>query len=215
MMQNLTLNTGRQAPRAGSRRRWAPSRVAVRALALSLVFLGLLGAGTTGQELPPDEQYSLLTKILTYDRALKARAGDVIVVGILYQSDFAESRRTKDELVRAIEKSPVERVRGLPIRYVPIDARGTGLSPDELHRLGVTVLYLTPLRDIPIEGIAELCRTSRVPSMTGVYDHVEAGIAVGILHDGSNRVFRVNLAEAKLQGADFSSQFLKLAQVER
>jgi hypothetical protein len=215
MMRKRTLKTERQAPQAGSRRRWTPSRVYARGIALSLLFLGLLGAGTTGQDLPPDVQYSFMTKILTYDRALKARAGDTITVGIVYQSNFAASRSTKDELVLAIEKSPVERIRGLPIAYVTIDASRGRLSADELARLGVTVLYVTPLSGIETESIAEICRASRVPSMTGVSEQVDAGVAVGILHDGSNRVFRVNLSEAKRQGADFSSQFLKLARIER
>lgn len=215
MAKRRTLNTDERARMAAWNQRSLVSWTSVRALALPLVFLGLVAAGFASQDLPVEKQYSLLTTILTYDRALKERAGNVIVIGILYESEFERSRSTKDEFVKAIDKSPIERVRGLPISYVEIDASMVPLSAAELARLNLTVLYVAPLGSVDVATVARVCRASRVPSMTGVSEYADAGVAVGILHNGLERVFRVNLTEAKEQGADFSSQFLKLAQVRR
>ena len=164
---------------------------------------------------PLDRQFSFLDRVLTYDRNMKARAGDEIVIGILYQEGVPASLRAKNEFARAIEKSSIKRIRGLTLRYVPV-AIDAGLpSGDELRGHGMTVLYVAPLRGVDIGSLADLCSANGITSATGVEEYVEAGLAIGLVPNGSRPPVLINLPAAAEQGADFSSQLLKLARVLR
>lgn len=187
-----------------------------RLIALPLLFLGLLGTAF-GQKVPVPvkQQYSLLTKILTFDRTLKERASDSIVIAILYQVQYDASRQVKTSFVEAIESSPVERVRGLPINFISFDVSYGLPSAEELVDRDVTVLYVAPLRGVKLSEITELARASQATTVTGVADYVDAGLAFGILTDGAKPIIHVNLTAAKEEGANFSSQLLKLAKVTR
>ncbi len=164
---------------------------------------------------PTDRQFSFLARVLTYDRNLKARAGNEIVIGVLYQASYSESRTTMEEFTRAVDHSSIQRIRGLTVSYVPLDISSGLPAAGELAQHGVSVLYVTPLNGVDITSIVQLCRDNGITGATGVYEYVEAGLAIGLVPNGSRPPVLINLPAAAEQGADFSSQLLKLAQVLR
>ncbi len=215
-MSELTTRFRASDPDRRTTRRGAPRR-ALLGIGTGLALLATLSVPAAAQQVstPLDEQYSMLARILTYDRNLKVRAGDTLVVGILYQGWFAPSIDARNQLGLAIDKSPFKRIRGLPIRYVSIDIGDFVPSTTDLVSSGVDVLYIAPLSGVDIQAITAACRDSQVTSVTGVSEYIEQGVAVGITAGAERPTITVHLPAAKQEGADFSSQLLKLAQVVR
>ncbi len=180
--------------------------------ALLLIAIGVLSAQAYAPA-KADQQFAYIAKVLTFDRNLKVRAGDGIVIGILYQDGHKRSRLAMEQLERSIDQSPLRRIRGLPFRYVPIRMVNGKVSAIELTRHSVDVLYVTPLSGVDIRGVAETCREFGVTSWTGVSSYVEAGLAVAVVESGGKPQVVVNLPAARAEGANFSSQLLKLARV--
>ena len=162
---------------------------------------------------PVDVQATLLLKTLTFDRNLKARVGQELVIGVLYQRMFKTSNNIKDDWLRAISEAKVPTMIGLPYRSVAIDAHNDDQLLAELVAQGVDVLYLTPLRAVDLKGITGICRDRQILTLTGVPEYVDSGIAVGIGIKGERPQIIINLNAARTAGADFSSQLLKLAKV--
>jgi hypothetical protein len=174
--------------------------------------LGADGKGNRDEmELPVATQIPLLLKVLAFDRQLLASEHSEIVVGIVFQSGNRESSTAKTEAIRVIEESRLA-VAGRPVRAVAID-----LDREELETAMVAkhlcALYVTPLRAIDIADIAAAAQASKVRTLTGVPRYVARGIGVGVRLIGDRPKLMVNVTAARLEGADFSAELLKLAQV--
>jgi len=164
-------------------------------------------------EVPANVQFALLQKILAFDRNLKERAGDEIVIGILYQSNFRSSLNFKDELAAVIKKSTVEQLLNLPIRYVAIEVVGNINLGEQAVKHNVDIFYVAPLRAVEMKTITAVSRARKILTFTGVPAYVEIGISVGIGIKGDNPRIIVNLPAAKAEGAEFNAQLLKLAKI--
>ena len=188
-----------------------------RAIVGVLAVCGLAAAALQDQpRVPCDIQFDLAVKILTFDRNLKARVGDELVFGILYQEDFPASPRVQDrngtgghihfDQDRRAGADPVGGDRPRPVR--PLGGRVE--RGRRRHRLpgAVAGLLLRPGHR-PLPGIenddhrepARITRRAERPS-------------------GSNRRATVphiliNLKAARAEGADFNSRLLGLAKVFR
>lgn len=161
---------------------------------------------------PMDVQFALFFKILTFDRNLKARVGDELVIGLVYQGGFRTSLNAKDEAVKVISKSSKDKIKDISIRQVSINIDDTDLA-GAVSKRKVDVLYITPLRAVGIDTITDISRAKRITTLTGVPEYVESGLALGIGTKGEKPLIIINLPAAKAEGADFSSQLLKLAKV--
>jgi hypothetical protein len=157
-------------------------------------------------------QYKLYLRILTFDRALKERVGDELVIGILTENFTRESRDTRDEMIKAISSGPKD-LEGIPIRWTAIDLLKDRDLGESLARESVDVLYVTPIRIFSIGSIAEVCRKIGISTFTGVPAFVEGGIAVSFSIKGRSAEIIINLRSAKAEGSDFSSRLLDLATV--
>jgi hypothetical protein len=181
-------------------------------LIIFIIILGFTILWAEEMPVPVDLQYSLLMKILTFDRNLKARVGEEIVVGIVYQKNFRESINTRDEFTKAMDESPIKKIEDIPIRQVPVNLDNIDLD-SAVSQMKIDILYITPLRAVKIEDIAKVSQTKQLTTLTGVPDYVESGLAVGIGTKGDKPLIIINLSAAKKEGADFSSQLLRLAKI--
>lgn len=155
----------------------------------------------------------ILLKVLSFDRQLRARAPQEVVVGVVYQSGSHASVVTKDEAMQAF-RSASTLVGDLPMRAVAIDLdRGT--LADALDARKLTHLYLTPLRATDVHALALLSREAHVTTMTGVARYVDDGIGLGVGLRGGRLRILVNLEACRIEGADLSAEVLKLAEVIR
>lgn len=195
-------------------KRHTESHIAMRVMGLTSTLLFFWTAISSAEEMPvPMEmQFPLFLKILTFDRNLRERAGNEIVIGIVYQSKFRTSLEIKDALVEVMDKSSIKKIEEIPVRCVAIDVDNTNLG-DAISKSKVNVLYITPLRALELKRIIRVSRAQKLTTLTGVPDYVGSGLAVGIGVKGKNPRIIINLPAARAEGSNFSSQLLRLAKV--
>jgi len=186
--------------------------IRVICLICTLIFLWTATSYAQKMAIPIEVQYPLFLKILTFDRNLEERVGDEIVIGIAYQMMFKGSLKAKEELEKTIKKSPIKEIQDIPIRQVSINMDKNNLE-SIISKNEVDILYIAPMRALDMGKITKLSRTKKILTLTGVPDYVESGITVGLSTKGGKPLIMVNLASAKAEGSDFSSQLLKLAKV--
>ena len=187
----------------------------IKRICLVIILTILYTAVPWAQDMPVPVklQFSLLLKILTFDRNLKERVGDEITIGIIYQKRFRRSLKVKEELVTVMNESSIKKIEGIPFRCVSIDiSRETDLAK-AVSKNEIDILYITPLRALGIEAITSISRVEKIVTLTGVPGYVTSGLAVGIGIKSEKPLIIINLTAAKAEGADFSSQLLKLARV--
>ncbi len=164
-------------------------------------------------EIPVKNQFSLFAKILTYDRNFKNRSSKQIVLGIIYQRTFRSSSAAKDEIISILE-APEGNVLGeIPLRYELIDVSTVIDLRESIDRLNINIIYVTPLRAFSLDRISEITQSKKILTLTGVSQYAEEGLAVSIGIKNDRPQIIINLSSAKAEGADFSSNFLKLTRV--
>lgn len=168
-----------------------------------------------GQEIeaPINVQYALLHKILAFDRNLKTRVGEELVIGIIYQSTFRSSLIFKDELAAVIEKSQAEKLVDIPVRFVTVELADHLNLAESANKNKIDVFYVAPLRAVEIKTMTAVSQSQKILTFTGVPAYVDAGVAVGVGSKGETPRIIINLPAAKAEGVEFSSQLLKLAKV--
>jgi hypothetical protein len=182
-------------------------RVALGAL-LAFGAHGTLGAQE--MEVPVAVQLPLFLKVMSFDRQLRARAAGTLVVAFAYQGGFRASVDAKEQAWRATIAVPD--VDGIPVTLVPIDLDKEELAAS-LARSKATLVYIAPMRDIDVKDLTAVTRTRHVTTLSGVVRYVELGVAVGVRLRGERPRIVVNLAAARLEGAEFAAELLRLAEV--
>jgi len=183
--------------------------------ALALLVLGLAGGRALAQDaaLPAGLQVSLLADVLSYDRNLRGRAGTELVVGVLYQRRFRPALDLQLELLEAAARQPATAVAGLPWRWVAVEIEGGEELAAALERLQVDMVYVTPLRALPLAAVTDATRRRQATTVTAVPEYVAAGVAVGFGLRGDRPQILVNRAAAAAEGSDLGSQLLRPAKV--
>ena len=163
--------------------------------------------------MPADVQVPVLLKVLTFDRRIADARGENLVVGVVYQSGFRLSSTVKDRVMDALSHVGSGGPANRPVKPFAIDADGSQNIEDALTRLGIKVLYVTPLRAFDLPGLVATTRRTKTLTLTGVPDYVEAGLSIGIdLRQDRPRIL-VNLQAARAEGADLAAPLLDLATV--
>jgi hypothetical protein len=184
-------------------------------LALLLTHLLLVGraSGAPAQEMdvPASVQIPLLYKILSFDRNFAARAGDDIVIAVLYQNGFRASSVAREQVEDALghTASPFGARR---IRWVAIELESGDLGA-QLRQHEADVVYVTPLRGTGLTGIIDVARRGRLMTFTGVPPYVERGLSVGVGIEQERPMILINLVAARAEGADYTSQLLRVSRV--
>ena len=184
----------------------------VRRLVLGtlLVFSASTAVGAQEMEVPVAIQLPLFLKVVSFDRQLRTRSAGALVIAFAYQGGFRASSDTKEQAWRAA--STVHEIDGLPVTLVAIDLDKEELSA-ALVRSKATLLYLSPMRGVDVKELMAITRANQVTTLTGVVRYVELGCAVGVRLRGDRPRIVVNLAAARLEGAEFAAELLRLAEV--
>lgn len=170
-------------------------------------------AGAQQMAVPVEKQLDYFLKVLEFDRMLPRHPVDELTIAVLYQEAFQPSVETRDDFIRACRAHNALQVSGLPLRVIYIGWQGLSDLDTRFARLEIAALYVTPLRGVPIGQIRQLCRIHQVTTLTGVPDYVHAGLSVGVGMALERPKVLINLATARAEGADFSSQLLRLSAV--
>lgn len=159
-------------------------------------------------DVPVQMQVALFLKVLTFDRNLVVSAGSEIVVGVVFQSGYRSSVNAKNIAMTALQVTVGQR----KIRAIAIDLDRETLIM-ALPRYRPSVLYVAPLRAVEIADLAITARNANVTTVTGVAQYIALGLAVSVRLQGERPKLVINAEAAKAEGADFSAELLKLAQI--
>jgi hypothetical protein len=182
-------------------------------LVLALAATGHPTASGQSVPVPAELQYTLIAKVLTFDRNLSDRSGAEIVMGIVYQPTFPASDGVRREIAEAAGRSVVRSIEGIRVRVVEIPLRNPAELAGALQQAGVNLLYVTPLRAVDLARVLAAAREAGALTVTGVPEYVSAGVSLGLGLDAGRPRILVNLSSARREGADLSSNLLMLADV--
>ena len=184
-----------------------------------LAFASILSLAATGVDNIPriacDIQFDLTLKILTFDRNLRLRVGEELIIGIVYDNDSPASAQVKMEMERAIEDSAFKSVDRIPIRKMVLDISRSGNWTADLAKSGVDLVYLTPLREQALIRMLGICRKMKLMTVASLPEYPARGATIGFEPPGGKPVIIINLRAAGAEGADFSSRLLSMAKVIR
>jgi hypothetical protein len=183
---------------------------------LSIAIVAVLlffGARPAAAEVPASLQAAILVKMLAYDRALKARAGESVGIGILYKDGDDASARMKEELLRAFAAVSSRPIQGLPVQTGDHAYRDAEHLTKWLASSGIDLVYVTTGLSKEREAIRKACLEARVLTAGVERPEVEAGLAVAVVTKGEAPHIVVNIAAAHAVGADLDPKLLALSDV--
>jgi hypothetical protein len=188
-----------------------------RAFALALVAGALLTArtGRAQTELPPDRQAVILVRSLAYDNNLKARAGDAVVVAVLFRPGNAASESAGEAMARAFRGLENVKIQELPFRAVALAYPGKGGLKSAVQSQGIDALYVCAGLEGDLGGIREFSRREHVLTMGARDEFVQSGLSLGVFSVDGKPTITVNLPASREEGAAFGSELLRLARVVR
>lgn len=180
-----------------------------------LLALLLLPAAARAEQLPVpiDVQYQLLTKIMSFDRNFGRRITNEVVIGVLYQRSSPESRAVMAEWISVVNRISAPNFQGVRARTVPIEWTDEKTLRAALERESINILYVSPVDETLIAAVVSLCQERRVTTVSGVPDYVIKGIALGFDLREDKAEILINLKSARAEGANFSSNLLRLVRV--
>jgi hypothetical protein len=156
---------------------------------------------------------TVLLRALSYDRNLKERAGSSVVAAVVFRP--TGSRDKSNAVVDAFSKLEKVKVQSLPFRVLAVPYQDPATLRATLVKEGVDLVYVSPGLTAEIPAISTLTRDLDVLTAGSQRGDIVEGLALGVFERSNKRVILVNLAASKAEGASFSAQFLRLAEVIR
>lgn len=178
----------------------------------------LLGAHALAQEkavVPADLQAAIMARALSYDRALKARAGRAVVIGVLAKSGDSASLAAQERMLQALGAVEPRTVHGLPLQAVGAAFQDRTTLLAWIDKEGIDALYLAPGLTGELAAIQSVCQERKLASLSSSRSFVEKGIAVAVVAKGASAGLLVNLSAATASGMDLDPKLLQLSEVRR
>jgi hypothetical protein len=180
-----------------------------------LVVVCLLPRSSRADQVTPDKQAVILARALAYDDNLRARAGDALVVAVLFKPGAGGSESTADIMVRAFKALEGVKVQNLPLRVVKLAYSGKDALHAAVSSQGIDAIYVCPGLEPDQGGIREESRRDHVLTIAAREEQLTAGLSLGVFIFDGKTTITVNLPSSKEEGAAFSSELLRLARVIR
>lgn len=124
-----------------------------------------------------------------------------------------ESLAVQEEFSRALEGLAGQTIAGRSFRAVSINWANDVKIAALLSREKIDILYVAPLRSVSISDISATAQTLGIRTWSSVPAYVDKGLALGVGIREDRPLILVNRTAARAEGADLSSQLLKLARV--
>jgi len=162
---------------------------------------------------PIDVQFPIFFKIFSYDKNLTQKVKDHFDLLIVYQRKFRTSLNIKNSAQSVLEGKSFKYFNSSPVIIKSISIESASELDEYLAKNHIDCIYIAPLRAIHISEITSITRKRKILSTTGVVEYVEQGVSVGLAIKSEKPQILINLPASKAEGADFSSQLLKLAKI--
>lgn len=152
---------------------------------------------------------AILTRALAYDRDLKARAGDLVTIAVVYKPGSPDA----DRVVSTFKEIERLTLQGLPVRVVSVPVSADLAS--KLRSEKASAAYLVDGLDDSLDTVLGVSRQNKVVTMTTRESYVQRGASVAVVMAGGRSKLVVNLKASRAEGAKFSSDLLAVATVLR
>jgi hypothetical protein len=159
---------------------------------------------------PPERMAQLLARSIGYDKNLKARAGDSLVIGLVHAAANAASTAHCAAMQKAFSALKGVRVQGVPIDVVAFPFAKT--FAEDLKSRAVDVVYVCPAV-APIAEITAQTRRAKILSVAADEKDVGRGLTLGAAQDGAKITLVINQTSAKAEGVEFAEQLLSVAKI--
>jgi hypothetical protein len=156
---------------------------------------------------PLSRQVMILTKVLSYAKKISSDSGDLLFGIVGDKNDFV-SKTLQKTMFESVKENEEARVGQREIVPVMVDVR-------KLKTAAVHVLYVTPGTKKYLERIVAYSRNKKILTISGVAEHLDKGISVGILPKGDAYQIVLNLTGAEQEEVEFDSALHKLAKTMR
>lgn len=166
-------------------------------------------------QVPPEKQAVILARALAYDDNLKNRAGDSLVVAVVFKPGQAPSESAADAIFKAFKALEGVKVRDLPLKTVKLAYSGKDALHSAIVGQGIDALYVCAGVDGDQAAIKEVSHRDHVLTIASREDWLQSGLALGVFTVDGKTTISVNLPASKEEGAAFSSELLRLAHVIR
>jgi hypothetical protein len=166
-------------------------------------------------QVAPDKQAVIIARALAYDDNLRGRAGDSLVVAVLFKPGAGGSEGVADGMVRAFKALEGVKVQNLPLRVVKIAYGGKDALHGAVTGQGIDAVYVCPGLEGDQSGIREESRRDHIITIASREEQLTSGLSLGVFQFEGKTTITVNLPSSKDEGAAFSSELLRLARVVR
>lgn len=179
----------------------------MRCVSIVVIVLLSIAAARAVEVAPLSRQVMILTKVLSHSKKISGKSGD-LQFGILGDRNDFVSKTLQKTMFESIRENDKARVGPRKIVPVMVDIR-------KLKSAKVDVLYITPGMKKHLEKIVEHSRDKKILTISGVADHLDKGVSIGILPKDDAYQIVLNLTGADLEEVEFGPALHKLAKVMR
>lgn len=187
-----------------------PLRVPTRLAAVLL----LMSQHAAADEVPAQRQVLVLARAMAYDRNLAGRAGESVSVGVVHGNDDDSVALARD-IHRGFASLQAVRVGGLPLEASLLVWSTPDALATTIREKGIDVLYVSSGLSGSVADILGITRNLKVLSVAARQEDLTAGLALGVFAVDSEPKVVVNLTASKAEGASFSADLLRLAEIVR
>jgi hypothetical protein len=149
--------------------------------------------------------------LLTYDRHLESRAGEELMIGILYPPTDPDAVKAANAVSDTLFRFTGKTVKRLPIRYMLVEYT----TPESLERSvtarGIDILYVTPGNTKNLQGITKVSQARGITTTTGVPEYVRGGVCVALLVSQSRAQPIINQSSCRDEGVEFDASLLRIS----
>lgn len=154
---------------------------------------------------------SVIARILSYERTLPGRAGATVDILIVHAPGNAGSSGEARAFERGLAALSSSTVQGLPVR-----ASVVAYSPGAIENAagqGADVVIVCSGLEGSLDSLVSASRRRRLLTVGVARDHAVRATALAVvLEDGRPKII-ANLAHARAEGVQLSSQLLRLVEV--
>jgi hypothetical protein len=180
-----------------------------------LALISMLGVASGEVDNLESRRALLLARVLSYDSSLAARAGNEVVLVVLFKRKNGPSERCAETVGTAFKQVENLRVVGARFRRVVAPYTSAGELEPLVERERAVALYLCAGLDGDLPAIKPITHRRKVLTIGTTEAQVRAGVSLVVTIDGGRMPIIVNWAESRDEGATFGTDLLRVARVIR
>jgi hypothetical protein len=174
-----------------------------------------VAAVARADDVPPDRQALILTRTLAYDNNLRSRAGDAVVVAVIFKRGNPASEALAGPILQGFRALEGVKVQDLPFHAAQLAYGGAAALKSSIESQGIDVLYICPGLEGEIAAIKEISHHEHVLTIGAKEDYVRNGLSLGVFVVDAKNTITVNLTATRDEGAAFAAELLRIGRVIR